>query len=63
MTLAQSQSGAALATFTVAPNAPSTTVNGVSDRFFRCTAWLSVGENASRSLNKGMRVFVVGKLI
>jgi single-strand DNA-binding protein len=35
----------------------------VSDGFFRCTAWRSVAENASRSLKKGMRVFVAGKLV
>ena len=30
---------------------------------FRCTAWRSVAENASRTLKKGMRVFVAGKLV
>jgi hypothetical protein len=35
----------------------------VNDGFFRCTAWRSVAENASRTLRKGMRVFVAGKLI
>ncbi len=35
----------------------------VNDGFFRCTAWRSVAENASRTLRKGMRVFVAGKLV
>jgi single-strand DNA-binding protein len=64
--LRYTQSGAALATFTVAVSHRSKT-NGewqdVSDGFFRCTAWRSVAENASRSLKKGMRVFVAGKLV
>jgi single-strand DNA-binding protein len=30
--------------------------------FFRCTAWRSAAENASRTLKKGMRIFVAGKL-
>ncbi|MGH2774733.1 MAG: single-stranded DNA-binding protein [Actinomycetota bacterium] len=35
----------------------------VTDGFFRCTAWRSVAENAGRTLKKGMRVFVAGKLV
>jgi single-stranded DNA-binding protein len=35
----------------------------VNDGFFRCTAWRSVAENTSRTLKKGMRVFVAGKLV
>jgi single-strand DNA-binding protein len=35
----------------------------VNDGFFRCPAWRSVAENASRTLKKGMRVFVAGKLV
>jgi single-stranded DNA-binding protein len=35
----------------------------VNDGFFRCAAWPSVPENASRSLTTGMRVFVAGKLV
>jgi hypothetical protein len=35
----------------------------VNDGFFRCTAWRSVAENASRTLKKGQRVMVIGKLI
>ena len=35
----------------------------VNDGFFRCTAGRSVAENASRTLKKGMRVFVAGKLV
>jgi single-strand DNA-binding protein len=38
-------------------------VAGRHDGFFRCTAWRSVAENASRTLRKGMRVFVAGKLV
>ena len=64
--LRYTQSGAALASFTVAVSHRSKN-NGewqdVNDGFFRCTAWRSVGENASRSLKKGMRVFVAGKLV
>ena len=64
--LRYTQSGAALAGFTVAVSHRSKH-NGewqdVSDGFFRCTAWRSVGENAAKSLKKGARVFVAGKLI
>ena len=64
--LRYTQSGAALAGFTVAVSHRSKT-NGewqdVNDGFFRCTAWRSVAENASRTLKKGMRVFVAGKLV
>jgi single-strand DNA-binding protein len=58
--------GAALAGFTVAVSHRSK-INGewqdVNNGFFRCTAWRSVAENASRTLKKGMRVFVAGKLV
>jgi single-strand DNA-binding protein len=64
--LRYTQSGAALAGFTVAVSHRSKH-NGewqdVNDGFFRCTAWRSVAENASRTLKKGMRVFVAGKLV
>jgi hypothetical protein len=64
--LRYTQSGAALAGFTVAVSHRSKH-NGewqdVNDGFFRCTAWRSVAENASRTLRKGMRVFVAGKLV
>jgi single-strand DNA-binding protein len=64
--LRYTQSGAALAGFTVAVSHRSKH-NGewqdVTDGFFRCTAWRSVAENASRTLKKGMRIFVAGKLI
>ncbi len=60
------QSGAALAGFTVAVSHRSKH-NGewqdVTDGFFRCTAWRSVAENASRTLKKGMRVLVAGRLV
>ena len=59
--LRYTQSGAALASFTVAVSHRSKT-NGewqdVNDGFFRCTAWRSVAENAAHTLKKGMRVFV-----
>ena len=64
--LRYTQSGAALAGFTVAVSQRSKH-NGewqdVTDGFFRCTAWRSVAENASHTLKKGMRVFVAGKLV
>ena len=64
--LRYTQSGAALAGFTVAVSHRSKH-NGewqdVNDGFFRCTAWRSVAENAAQSLKKGMRVFVAGKLV
>ena len=64
--LRYTQSGAALAVFTVAVSHRSKH-NGewqdVNDGFFRCTAWRSVAENASRTLKKGMRVFMTGKLV
>jgi single-strand DNA-binding protein len=64
--LRYTQSGAALAGFTVAVSHRSKH-NGqwqdVNDGFFRCTAWRSVAENASRTLKKGMRIFVAGKLV
>ena len=64
--LRYTQSGAALANFTVAVSHRSKH-NGewqdVNDGFFRCTAWRSVAENAAQTLTKGMRVFVAGKLV
>ncbi len=64
--LRYTQSGAALASFTVAVSHRSK-VSGewqdVSDGFFRCTAWRSVAENASHTVRKGDRVMVIGKLI
>ena len=64
--LRYTQSGAALANFTVAVSHRSKT-NGewqdVNDGFFRCTAWRSNAENAAQTLKKGMRVFVTGKLV
>jgi single stranded DNA-binding protein len=62
--LRYTQSGAALANFTVAVSHRSKH-NGewqdVNYGFFRCTAWRSVAENAARTLKKGMRIFVAGK--
>ena len=64
--LRYTQSGSALATFTVAVSHRSKH-NGewqdVNDGFFRCTAWRSVAENAAKSLKKGQRVMVIGKLV
>src|SRR3990170_8870973 len=64
--LRYTQSGAALANFTVAVSHRSKH-NGewqdVNDGFFRCTAWRSVAENAAQTLKKGMWVFVTGKLV
>jgi single-strand DNA-binding protein len=64
--LRYTQSGAALAGFTVAVS-HRTKNNGewqdVNDGFFRCTAWRSVAENLSQTLKKGTRVFVAGKLV
>ena len=64
--LRYTQSGAALAGFTVAVSHRSKH-NGewqdVNDGFFRCTAWRSVAENLSHTLTKGMRIFVAGKLV
>jgi single-strand DNA-binding protein len=64
--LRYTQSGAALASFTLAVSHRSKH-NGewqdVNDGFFRCTAWRSNAENASRTLKKGMRIFVTGKLV
>jgi single-strand DNA-binding protein len=64
--LRYTQSGAALAGFTVAVSHRSKH-NGewhdVNDGFFRCTAWRSVAENLSATLKKGMRIFVAGKLV
>jgi len=37
--------------------------DSVDEDVFRCTAWRSVAENVSRTLKKGMRVFVAGKLV
>src|SRR5918999_4256771 len=64
--LRYTQSGAALAGFTVAVSHRSKHNDewqDVNDGFFRCTAWRSVAENAAHTLKKGMRVFVAGKLI
>ena len=60
------QSGAALAGFTVAVNHRSKH-NGewqdANDGFFRCTAWRSVAENAAHTLKKRMSIFVAGTLV
>jgi len=64
--LRYTQSGAALAGFTVAVSHRSKSTGewqDVTDGFFRCTAWRSVAENAAHTLKKGMRIFVAGKLV
>jgi single-strand DNA-binding protein len=64
--LRYTQSGAAVCGFTVAVSHRSKhngEWQGVNDGFFRCTAWRSVAENATRTLKKGMRIFVAGKLV
>ena len=64
--LRYTESGAAVCGFTVAVSHRSKH-NGewqdVTDGFFRCSAWRSVAENASRTLKKGTRIFVAGKLV
>jgi single-strand DNA-binding protein len=64
--LRYTQSGAALAGFTVAVSHRSKSGGewqDVNDGFFRCTAWRSVAENAAHTLRKGQRVMVIGKLV
>ena len=64
--LRYTQSGLAVANFTVAVSHQERH-NGrwqdVTGGFFRCTAWRQTADNASRTLKKGMRVFVAGKLV
>ena len=54
------QSGKAVANFTVAENRKK----GDDDitHFFDCTAWDTLAENVCESLDKGMRVVVTGRV-
>jgi single-strand DNA-binding protein len=64
--LKYTQSGAAIASFTVAVShriKNNRRWQEVNDGFFRCSAWRAVAENAAQTLKKGMRVLVTGKLI
>ena len=64
--LRYTQSGKAVANFTLAVS-HRTKANGqwqdVTDGFFGCSAWNHVAENVAKSLSKGSRVLVTGKLI
>jgi single-strand DNA-binding protein len=58
-------SGAAVANFTVAVNRRFQRDGQWEDRldgFFRCNCWRDLAENVAESLQKGMRVVVVGRL-
>ena len=59
-------SGAAVANFTVAVNQRRPGQNGAwedkLDGFFRCNCWREMAENVAESLQKGMRVVLVGRL-
>jgi single-strand DNA-binding protein len=58
--------GAAVANFTVAVNRRQPAQGGgwedKLDGFFRCNCWREMAENVAESLQKGMRVMVVGRL-
>lgn len=64
--LRYTQSGKAVANFTLAVS-HRTKANGTwqdaTDGFFVCSAWNHVAENVVKSLSKGSRVLVSGKLI
>jgi single-strand DNA-binding protein len=58
-------SGSAVANFTVAVNRRINRDGQWEDRldgFFRCNCWRDMAENVAESLQKGMRVMVVGRL-
>jgi single-strand DNA-binding protein len=58
-------SGSAVANFTVAVNRRFQKDGQWEDRldgFFRCNCWRDMAENVAESLQKGMRVVVVGRL-
>lgn len=59
-------SGAAVCNFTVAVNKRFRGQDGQwedrLDGFFRCNVWREMAENLAESLQKGMRVIVVGRL-
>ena len=59
-------SGSAVANFTVAVNRRFKNQQGgwedKLDGFFKCNCWRDMAENVAESLQKGMRVMVVGRL-
>ena len=59
-------SGSAVANFTVAVNRRFKNQSGAwedkLDGFFKCNCWRDMAENVAESLQKGMRVMVVGRL-
>lgn len=59
-------SGAAVANFTIAVNRRYKNQSGQwedkLDGFFKCNCWRDMAENIAESLQKGMRVMVVGRL-
>ena len=62
------QSGAAVASFTVASTTRTfdRSSNDWKDSdtvFMRCSLWRDAAENVAESLSKGMRVIVVGRLV
>jgi single-strand DNA-binding protein len=64
-TLLYTQSGKAVANFTLAVSHRSKANgqwNDVTDGFFSVTCWNSLADNVSTSLKKGSRVVVAGKL-
>ena len=66
-TLRWTQSGSAVADFTVASTPRTYDRNAGEWRdgdplFIRCSVWRDVAENVAESLRKGMRVIVVGRL-
>ncbi len=64
--LRYTQSGAALANFTVAVSHRSKHSGewqDVNDGFFRCTAWRSVAENASRTLKRACAMLRTSRVL
>ncbi len=59
-------SGSAVANFTIAVNRRFKNQQGgwedKLDGFFKCNCWRDMAENVAESLQKGMRVMVVGRL-
>jgi len=59
-------SGSAVANFTIAVNRRYKNQSGQwedkLDGFFKCNCWRDMAENVAESLQKGMRVMVVGRL-
>lgn len=59
-------SGSAVANFTIAVNRRFKNQSGAwedkLDGFFKCNCWRDMAENVAESLQKGMRVMVVGRL-